>query len=402
MHHLCKQLPERMRARRGDNESVLAGTLPISTHEYKLSNKSAYRGGIRKQSLARDIRNTRGTMKARLPMIHTVKVPSVQGIPFPDEQFEPIGVGDPQELRDRLGAQRIARTVLPFIDTRAAHWRYYLFAVPPSGRGRRLEPKHRLWRVLKETEGSRSGIGRREYPSIVDGRRSKARFLDRIKRSFGTAYGSATRAFWGANDTSSGSPSAALHNATRRYVHTGNYENFFTNDGPPDRLRHVFGARLIHLRPQLATHIIQNKYRLATAAMNAASSRKLDDSERLLFFSWALLHAYFGIADDGKLDDPEDESEDALEESKAINEDFRVLAKASLKLLDKLGTPGELNSRQVDLIRTRLKTALRHKGIYQPPVIVWKLKSDGRRRRVFASLRLYTYARLLHATKGAS
>lgn len=77
---------------------------------------------------------------------------------------------------------------------------------------------------------------------------------------------------------------------------------------------------------------------------------------------------------------------------------FRTLAEASIRLIDSLGSPGHLSHKQVNLLRTRLKTALRHSGPYQPPVLVWKLKNDGRRRRVFASLRLFAFTRLLRAT----
>lgn len=343
-------------------------------------------------------------MKTILPSIHTIKVPPVRGVPFPDENFEPVGVNDPQELRDRLGAQNVARSVLPFIDSREAHWRYYLFAVPTSGRGRPINVKRRLLSVLDQTE-SRAGIGRPEYRRFVsDNRRSANRFLERLYRGFANAYGSATTAFWGLRPTdgSRESPSDALCDVSRQYILAGNYANFFAYNELPDRLRHMFRSRLIRLRPSIAKHIIRYEYALDKAAIGAASSRKLDDSDRLLFFSWALLQAYFGIADDGRLDNAKKEDDEEPSQLEAGDDYFRGLAKASLDLLEYLGAPGELNDKQVDLIRARLKTALRHKGPYQPPVIVWKLKNDGHRRRVFTSLRLFAYARLLRTTKGPS
>jgi hypothetical protein len=91
----------------------------------------------------------RGTRNHRLPSIHTVYAPPFRGVPFPDEDFEPVGLGDPQEVRDRLAAQAVAREVLPFIDTRAVHWRYYLFAAPSVGPGRPIAARRKLLRRWK-------------------------------------------------------------------------------------------------------------------------------------------------------------------------------------------------------------------------------------------------------------
>jgi hypothetical protein len=343
-------------------------------------------------------------LKSKLPLIYRVKVEDVRGVPFPDEDFEPIGLGDPQELHDLLAAQSVAREVLPFIDTRAGHWRYYLFAAPALGRGRPLETRRRLLRVLKQTE-SRAGIGRRVYRSFTDdARRSEGRLLDQLTTSFATGYGTATQTFWGSDPQ----PSAPLCRSAREYVIAEDYAEFFSRSEKPDRLRNVFRFRLIALRRNLAEHIVRSDrdpsadlgHVLVTAASKASASRALDDSERLLFFSWSLLQAFYGIADDGTADNIVDD--DAIGANDADDQYFRTLAEASIKLLERLKTPGNLNQKQVDIIRSRLRTALRHKGPYQPPVLVWKLKSDGRRRRVFSSLRLFAYARLLRATAGPS
>lgn len=339
-------------------------------------------------------------VNGRLPSILPVSAPPVLGVPFPEDEFEPIGLSDPQVLRDRLGIQPIARSVLPFIDTRAAHWRYYLFAALPPGKGRPIVVGQRLQKILEQTQ-SRAGIGRRDYGRFIsDGRRSERRFVARLERSFSIAYSSATAAFWRGDD-SGGSvrpPSPALCKSARNYVLVEDYQNFFSKEGAPDRLRHMFRARLVHLRRELAKHIIASRYDLATAALRAPGARNLDTSERLLFFSWAVLQAYFGIADDGRIDDADDDIDDEERQESDSDAYFRTLADASVQLIDNLGSPGDLSHKQVNLLRTRLKTALRHGGPYQPPVLVWKLKTDGRRRRVFASLRLFAFTRLLQAT----
>jgi hypothetical protein len=340
-------------------------------------------------------------VRNRLPSIFPVSALPVLGVPFPDEDFEPLGLGDPQLLRDRLGVQPIARSVLPFIDTRAAHWHYYLFSAPPPGRGRPIAVARRLQKVLEQTQ-SRAGIGRRDYGHFIsDRRRSERRFVSRLERAFTTAYSSATAAFWG-YDQSEGDtqpPSAALCKSARRYVLVEDYRNFFVTQGAPDRLRHLFRARLVFLRRQLAEHIIASGYDLAIAALRAPKAKGLSASERLLFFSWAVLQAYFGIADDGQLDEPDDDVDDEDGRKADSGDDyFRTLADASIGLIDCLGNPGDLSNKQINLLRTRLKTALGHGGAYQPPVLVWRLTTDGRRRRVFASLRLFAFTRLLRAT----
>jgi hypothetical protein len=94
------------------------------------------------------------------------------------------------------------------------------------------------------------------------------------------------------------------------------------------------------------------------------------------------------------------DQEEEVEQEAATDDDryYRTLAKASIDLLDRLGNPGSLSSKQVNTLRNRLRTAIHQKGAYQPPVLVPSLKTDGTRRRVFTSLRLYSYRRLLEAT----
>jgi len=162
----------------------------------------------------------------------------------------------------------------------------------------------------------------------------------------------------------------------------------------------MFHSRLVNFRPGLAAYIRQKGYDLERAAAGAASSTKLDDDDCLLFFAWAVLQAYYGIADDGSAPEADDEEETSVTDAATGRQYYRTLARAAVQLMDGLGDRVGLNRKQANTIRHRLWTAQRQKGEYQPPVLIWKSKNDGTRRRIFASVRLYAYVRLLRATGG--
>lgn len=334
--------------------------------------------------------------------IRIVEGLSRDGIPIPAEDFDPVRLTDPEEFRRLLGVQDLARRLLPCIDTRAAHWRYYLFGAPAE-HGRFLATGLRLISVLNQTD-SRAGIGRRDYQHFrEDGRRSKRRFVQSLQSRYDNAYRTVIGVFWGTDEQLPplypGPPSDALASAARSYVSTEDYADFFSNE--PTRLRYMFHSRLVNFRPGLAAYIRQKGYDLERAAAGAVNSPKLDDDDRLLFFAWAVLQAYYGVADDGSAPEADDE-----EEANVSNGDtgdsqyYRTLARAAVELMDRLGDRVGLNPKQANTIRHRLWTAQQQKGEYQPPVLIWKLKNDGTRRRIFASVRLYAYRRLLYATGG--
>jgi hypothetical protein len=251
---------------------------------------------------------------------------------------------------------------------------------------------------------SRGGIGRRDFPSFrEDGRRSKSRFIESLQWRFDSYYGTVTRVFWGLDPelaAAARAPSGAFCKAAREYVLAEDYSDFFS--GSRSRLRYMFHSRLVNFRPGLAEYICGKGCDLERAAGAAARSSKLEQEDRLLFFAWAVLQAYYGIADDGSAPDGDGDGEAANGESVTADDRYyRTLAKAALDLMDILGDPGDLNRKQVNTIRNRLWTAKRQKGAYESPVLIWKLKNDGTRRRIFASLRLNAYARLLRTTGGA-
>ena len=334
--------------------------------------------------------------------IRIVEGLSRDGIPIPAEDFDPVRLTDPEEFRRLLGVQDLARRLLPCIDTRAAHWRYYLFGAP-SEHGRFLAAGPRLISVLKQTY-SRAGIGRRDFQNFrEDRRRSRRRFVQSLQSRYDNAYRTVTGVFWGTDDQLPplypGPPSTALAAAARAYVSAQDYVDFFFNE--PTRLRYMFHSRLVNFRPGLAAYIRQKGYDLERAAAGAVSSTKLDDDDRLLFFAWAVLQAYYGVADDGSAPEAEDEEEGTTSDgATGDGQYYRTLARAAVALMDRLGHRVGLSPKQANTVRHRLWTAQRQKGEYQPPVLIWKLKNDGTRRRIFASVRLYAYRRLLHATGG--
>lgn len=343
-------------------------------------------------------------MALSLADVRIVRGPSTVGIPYPVESSDVVGLTDPEELRNRLNAQAVAREILPCIDTRATHWRYYLLVAPSAGKGRPIEIGRRLLSILTQTQ-SRAGIGRRELPRVLnDGRRSHDRFVTTLKRRYLAAYRSATQAFWGTGEelptSYPGEPTLALLSAAREYVLAGDFRAFFDVQTSPDKVRHLFRSRLLRFRPGLASFLVARRYDLAGAAASAAASSKLNGDDRLLFLTWSVLQAYYGIADDGIPEEPEDEDERTI--AKIDDRYYRTLARASLDLMDRMDLSASLSPKQIRTIRDRLTTALRHGGSYQPPVRVWGLRTDGTKRRVFASLRLYAFVRLLRATGTAT
>lgn len=336
----------------------------------------------------------------KLPDIRILRGPSTDGVPYPPDADDETLLTNPDDLRQMLGAQEIAKRILPCIDTRTSYWRYFLFAVP----GRQMKIETRLYSVLRQTakQNSIAGIGRREYRRIIeDGRRSSDIFIKSLKNRYQNSYGTAASAFWGSNTENSphypGAPSVALCAKARDYIKAGKFVEFF--NGGNHGLRRLFNVRLKKFRPGLAGLIIKNKFDLLEVAKVASRSRKIDDEDRILIFTWSLLQAYYGIADNGLDEDVEDYDEQDTEDKDDSDDYYRKLAKASLDFLENGGFSDKLNSKQINSIRSRLKYSVKNKGDYQAPVRVWKHRGDGTRRRIFASLRLYAFTRLLEATE---
>ena len=334
----------------------------------------------------------------KLPNIQVLRGPDAEGVPYPTDAYDEVCLNNPDELRRILGAQEVAGKILPCVDTRTSHWRYFLFATP----GLKKTIGRRLFSVLKQTSKQRTlaGIGRLEYISFKsDGRKSKKRFINTLNTRYQSLYGTAAGVFWKPTIEKSphytGPPSSALCTKACDYIKAEIFEDFFRkgNQG----LRHLFNGRLQKFRPGLSDLIIKKKYDLLEVAKVASKSRKLNDDDRILIFTWALLQAYYGIADIRLTDDNEDDDEkDTVEESDTY---YRDLASASLGFIKCGGFKDKLNSKQINTINRRLQVAVKNKGHYQAPVLVSQHRSDGTRRRIFASLRLHAFTRLLKSTE---
>lgn len=129
----------------------------------------------------RRILEEREVMSSKNLAVRIVAGLSPDGIPFPAEEFDPVRLTDPEEFRELLGAQELARRVLPCAATTARYWRYYLFGAP-SERGRLLAAGRRLLHILEQTEQPEQpgktkpggGIGRIIFGKFrEDGRRSE-------------------------------------------------------------------------------------------------------------------------------------------------------------------------------------------------------------------------------------
>lgn len=338
--------------------------------------------------------------KTVLPDIRLLEGPILSGVPFPCEDYDAVGLTDPEEMRKRLGAEAVAREILPCVDSRTTHWRYYLFVAPAIVRGRTLALGRRLLSILNQTKAF--GIGRRDFVEYEgDGRRSVTRLVEKLEKRYKDAYGSATQAFWGLRSDPAvinpDAPSQALCVAARAYVQRADFSDFFDQVGNPNKVRHLFRTRLVAFRPNLASFLELKRYNLSKAASTAATSSKLDKDDRLLFYTWAVLQAYYGIVDDGLPEDLEDEVEKA--DTQENSEYYRGLSIAALKLGDSIDLRQALTAKQLVTIVSRLQSAIRYRGGYIPPVRVWSFRNDGTKRRVFASLRLNAFARLLRKTE---
>lgn len=320
----------------------------------------------------------------------------LSGVPLPDDLGEEPGLHNPAALREALGAQTVARRLLPCIDTRAGYWRYYLLFCP--GPGRRPKLSNHLFEVLEQTADTagRRGIGRR----IWSGHRT-ARMARILQDAYWRAYGTVTNVFWRIETTENdpGEPSERLRLAAREYVKQQDYVDFFDDDSPSGHLRLMFNARLRAFRPSLAHWLESHGFKSEDAATEAARSRVLHEEDKRLFLAWSLLRAYYGLPEDSDEDLEEEENHAGTAELGAdlTDDDLRPVASAAVELLERVPDSG-LSENQLRTLKRQLNAAIRHAGPYQPPVRVAPTDHYGRKRRIFASLRLRTFASLLRST----
>ena len=337
-----------------------------------------------------------------IPIIHILGEPNTRGLPLSVEGWEPVGLSNPQEMLERLGAEAIARRVLACVSSQSRHWRYFLFMAPAEGKGRPIVVPRRLLSVLDQTPAQLSGICRDDWRRLQgDGRRKRGPLFKIIEERFNTYYRTPAEAFWNGVDDEDGRrigpASNALRKRARDYVLQEDYHDFFERSSASDGLRSMFHARLRSFWPNGAKLLAARQYDIGKAARGAAYWPGLTADDRRLFLTWALIQAYYGLHDDGL----EPENNNGEEQDFEDGEDAYLegMAKAALSLLQVVKPPGKLNGKQLATIRQHLKGSLKANGQYLAPVLVYPTKADGRRRRIFPGLRLWAYSNLLNATR---
>lgn len=296
-----------------------------------------------------------------------VNGPNNKGLPYPDEVFNPDDLNDPKALRDLLGAEAIAKKMLPFVDTRARYWRYYLLLAP----GRKINIEKRLQKILKKTS---KGIGSRK----------KVKKLETILNK---DYRTAASNFWTTNGD------GTLLRKARLFRSRGLLDFFFHKKN--DDLQKRFHKALKDQSPELSKFLLHKKNHgddiLFNAVINSPSLGIKSIDVKKLMFSWALLQSLYEIIDFNDDDDDENKVDDK-------NYYLSNLAKTCLEYIKK-STPvtGELSDKQITYIRNLLEHAISQQD-YSPPIKISSKKSDGTKRRVFSSFRLRIYTRLLMDT----
>lgn len=340
-----------------------------------------------------------------LPLIELVGNVPRDGLPIPDDAAFADDLANPATVREALGSQRVASKILPCIDSRARYWRYYLFAAP--GHGRKPDLGRLLFEVLRQTPNeSRRGVGRLIYRSANE---KWSKSLGRnLEEAYLTAYRTATNAFWNAYQVAS--PGfKVLHERAVKFRRSEQYDNFFPHVSPGvnaaiDRqLRKSFHKRLIAFRPSLGQALVNYRFDLDELAAHAPHEPQLLREDKHLILTYTVLKALYRIEEPAvpldKHKNTGDISDEDLEfdEDMPENTDLRPLALSALQLLkNKLGD-GLSKPLRMSILR-HLDSALRQPGEYQPPFPVTPLDSSGRRRRVFAGLRLRPYRFLLKMT----
>lgn len=319
-------------------------------------------------------------------------------MPISQEVIKPDGFREPAVLRGKLGAQRLASELIGCVDSRTVYWRYYLFAKQPGGRPISL-CKH-LFKVLDDTKnqingpGRKPGVGRLAFDRTSETARASKNFLGQLERRYHEYYGPATERFW--------SPERhvpdRLREAARRFVREANYTDFFKSvDDAKDRsLAKMFRAHARTFCPSLADLLEESGFDVGAAVISCSHDAKhrFSDDLRRLILCWTVLRAYYGVSDE--TDDIADDGDQAVE-TWGSRDETKEIAEATLRLFRRVGQSGLSPSEQT-AIESDLKRALKRPGPYAPPWSLSPRDEQGRRRRIFAGLRIASFNRILERT----
>jgi hypothetical protein len=316
------------------------------------------------------------------------------------EARHPVQITDPGPLKNAICGS-IERDVFPYVDSRTRSWRYYLLIGPRRGSWSHPGIARRLLNIVKANT-PRRGLGRNllsKYERL--GKRIPDQRLKGLGARFFTEYGVASN-FW-EHVKVSGDGRAALERASGavRRATQAEYHGFF-DEGKGSSFPWARKAfhRIIRVQSDESKEIARILYRngwdvrLATTTLNFQKVKS--DPVRRLFLTWALLPALY---ENLSFIDFEDEEAGAAPVS--ADNGLAELARAAIRGLS-VGLKPDLDPRTreklVALLRVALAKARRNKGVYRPPLTAPPLPPGQTRQRVFADVRLSSFARLLRST----
>lgn len=308
----------------------------------------------------------------------------------------PIDITDPMPLKTAI-SKGIERDAFPYVDSRTRYWRYYLLL------GRKPNPKstvalgRRLIMIAKENG---RGIGRNLFSLHHKQNKSiKNKSYKRLASRFLSEYRVA-KDFWRyAERSNDGLVPLAAASAKVRAATIAESRGFFRKDGPL-RLGHARNAFHRIIREQspssqeLAKLLDLKKMNLTEVVLSANFS-KLSEELGCMLLVWALLPALYRNLQIADLE--EDVEEDQPEGAKELAE----LANVAIRGL-KAGRGSDLDAvtreRLIQLLREARARATRTGLPYSPPLKAPPLQPGRKRQRLFADLRLSSFARLLSST----
>jgi len=331
------------------------------------------------------------------PRVSVLK-PSPLQKPPGDEEQRPVDITDPVPLKNAISGG-LERDVFTLVDSRSGVWRYYLLLGPRSGQWTNIGLGRRLVTIAKASKG---GIGR-NILLRYDGRVGKVprAQLEALGKRLKTVYRVATD-FWLKAKSDPAYGVLVKASARVRRGEDGRDEAFFDEgaDGPDGWARRAFHRVLTDAQSAEAkklARLLRGSGWDVFALLYKVDFESISKGAGKLLLTLALTRALFR-----KEEEPL--SEEDSEEMGAVSADDwvdpRVVRAAIRGLRADLGTGLDDRTRErlIHLLREALKRCNRGREAYVPPLLPPPLLPDKSRQRVFADVRLSTFARILAAT----